>query len=110
MRRFCSTAPPDEVARSPAPTTATLRGAKNGFRSWGTALPRSSKPQDHRHVVGALHPTARGLEDLGAGDLRHQRRRHPDVVEAAAAVGGIPVLGAVAPPRIKLLLRRDHVA
>jgi hypothetical protein len=28
-------APPDEVARSPAPTTAMLRGAKNGLRSRG---------------------------------------------------------------------------
>src|SRR5947207_11113072 len=30
---ICITAPPEEVARSPAPTTAMLRGAKNGERS-----------------------------------------------------------------------------
>jgi hypothetical protein len=36
MRRFCSTAPPDEVGRSPAPTTATLRGAKKAPRSRAT--------------------------------------------------------------------------
>src|SRR5690348_5105760 len=47
--------------------------------------------------------------DGGAGEAILQHRRHPDMIEAAAAVGGGPIARAIAPPGVKLLLWRDEM-
>ena len=63
----------------------------------------------HRHVVGGPRPAARMLAHPQAGDAVGERGRDPDVVEAAALVGGLPVGRAVAPPRVELgRLRHQH--
>ncbi|CDX46437.1 hypothetical protein MPLDJ20_90013 [Mesorhizobium plurifarium] len=55
-------------------------------------------------MVGRLFPAARRLQDLVAFESRHQVGGGPDMVEAAAAVRRFPVLRAIAPPSVELLL------
>src|SRR5579883_3026068 len=109
MRRFWSTAPPDEVARSPAPMIAMLRGPKKGERSrvtWARSLAEAENDGD---MVRCLEPAANRALHLGAGQMRRQGRRHPDVVEPPPAIGEIPITRAIAPPGVKPLFRRDEM-
>eukprot|EP01036_Dinobryon_divergens_P052711 gene52711-70469_t len=56
---------------------------------------------DHRHMVRRLvAPAAGRFDNFGAARLRGDIGGRPDVVETAAAVGGLPVGGSVAPPGI----------
>ena len=57
-----------------------------------------------RHVVGGLVPAAGVLDHIHARAGAIERRRHPDVVEAAPLVRGAPVARPVAPPGVELLL------
>ena len=61
-------------------------------------------------MVAGLLPAAGGAGDLGVAEGRGQGRGEPDVVEAAAAIGGVPVAVAVAPPAEQLLVGRDDGA
>ena len=58
--------------------------------------------RDHRNVVRRPFPAAGLLEDLDFREMRGEIGGRPDVIETAAAVGGLPILGAVAPPGIEL--------
>ena len=61
-------------------------------------------------MVGGPVPAARVAADLhllrGAGE----RRADPDMVEAAAFIGGGPIGRAVAPPRVELLVGGHELA
>src|SRR5271168_2518787 len=98
-------APPDEVGRAPAPTMATLRGAKNGRRSGTSELQGGG----HRHVIGGRLPAARGARDMVVAQPAGERRRDPDVIEPAAAVARRPVAVAIAPPAVELFGLRDEM-
>src|SRR5205085_10260698 len=85
--------------------------------SWWSQIPflpdfecLAVEANDHRHVVGGALPVAYRTLDFGTGQALDQRRRHPDVVEPATAIGGLPVAVAIAPPRIEPLGRRNEVA
>src|SRR5829696_3206146 len=52
----------------------------------------------HRHMVGRLLPVARADVDAMTPDGARQGRRSQDMIEPPAAVGGAPVVVAVAPP------------
>src|ERR1700735_381963 len=102
---------PQRISRAAAREMRLPYRARKITRSVRTAQPPSSpQPHDYRHMVRRLLPTTHRPQDLIAGKARHQIRGHPDMVEAAAAVARLPILGAIAPPGIKLLLRRDEAA
>src|SRR5215470_4224481 len=54
----------------------------------------------HRHVVRGFLPVAQVDVDAVAGDGTRQGGRGQDVVQSPAAVGGAPVVVAIAPPGI----------
>src|SRR5262245_34936727 len=56
----------------------------------------------HRDMVRGPLPAARSLRDVDARDAVAELRRDPDVIETAAAIGGLPVGRAVAPPGVEL--------
>src|SRR4051794_17482104 len=57
----------------------------------------------HRHVIRGPLPAARVLGNVEARDTVAELRRDPDVVEAAPAVSGFPVVHRpIAPPCIEL--------
>ena len=55
-------------------------------------------------------PIAGFIVDMKAFECGGERRRHPDMVKAAAAVGFAPVAVAVAPPAIEFLLVTHKMA
>src|SRR5258708_40040538 len=61
-------------------------------------------------MVGRPPPAARLAYHLDAFQAAGEVWCHPDVVEAATAVGGLPIGGAVAPPGEQLLLDRHQMA
>src|SRR5437660_7075238 len=65
---------------------------------------------DHRDMVGGLVPASAVTVDAGGGERADQRRCDPNMVEPAAAVGGGPVAGAVAPPGIEALFGGHEMA
>src|SRR5882724_5080099 len=58
-----------------------------------------------RHVVGCRLPIAQVDVDTVTRDGARQRRRGQDVIEPPSAIGQAPVVVAVTPPRIELLVR-----
>ncbi len=50
------------------------------------------------------------LQDLRGFERAFQARAEPDMVQTPAAVRGFPVGGAIAPPGINFLVRRNEVA
>src|SRR6202163_4381701 len=58
-------------------------------------------------MAGRPPPAARIPRDPEIADAIFQRARDPDVIEPAAAVAYGPVGGAVAPPGIDLLRKRN---
>ena len=69
----------------------------------GLTAVRHFHADDHRYVVRRALPAAGLAQDLRAGQARRELLREPDVVEPAAAVGFLPVRGAVAPPGVDAL-------
>ena len=61
---------------------------------------------DDRNMVGWALPSARLAQDVHPFKRRDQIGRTPDVIQAPAAVAGLPVAGAVAPPGIEFLVGR----
>ncbi|MPL60763.1 hypothetical protein SDC9_06325 [bioreactor metagenome] len=57
--------------------------------------------REDRNVVGGLFPAPRRAQDPAAMRRVRDVGRRPDVIEPAPLVGRVPVLGAIAPPRIK---------
>src|SRR5262249_21725008 len=72
--------------------------------------PSDFERRHHRHVVGRLPPVARVDVDAMTTDSARQGRRGEDMVEPPAAVGGAPVVVAVAPPGIELAVVRHEAA
>ena len=56
--------------------------------------------QRHRHMVRGLRPAAGLAQNLVAAQGRFQIRRHPYMIQPAAAVGGVPIAVAIGPPGI----------
>ena len=49
------------------------------------------------------------FQDLVRPGAPFQAGAGPDVIEAAAAIGGFPIAGAIAPPAVNLFLRRNEM-
>src|SRR3954469_15239378 len=70
-----------------------------------------SELHDDRDMVGRLvAPATGGADDVGGAGVSGDVGGGPDVVEAAAAIGGFPVLGAIAPPGGELFAERVMLA
>src|SRR4051812_14017194 len=73
----------------------TLRGLCCSLKKFTSHLERHR----HRHMVGRPLPAARILGHLDGGEPVAETLRNPDVIETAAAIGGLPIVHrAVAPP------------
>ena len=75
-------------------------GAVDGWRRSCLEL------REDRDVVAGALPAADVAGDAAAAGAFGEVGGGPDVVEAAALVGGVPVGGAVGPPGIEPALRR----
>src|SRR6185295_13427391 len=65
---------------------------------------------NHRHVIAGFLPAAHLFDDLVRLERALQAGARPDMIQAAAAVGSFPIGGAIAPPAVNFLLRRDELA
>ena len=89
-------------------------GAQGNQADPGAAVGLPVRREPRRAITGTWSD-GRGqpracAHDLGALQAVGEVRRHPDVVEPAAAVAGLPVGGAIAPPGVDLLVHRHEVA
>lgn len=67
--------------------------------------------EDHWHMVGGFRlPAASGPKNFETGKLGRQIGRYPDVVESTPTVRSLPILGAIAPPSVKLLIGRHEMS
>src|SRR5262245_2817831 len=78
--------------------------------SSGNSTTSKRDGRDHRHMVRRARPAAYALQDRVLGDAVAKRAADPNVIKPAAAVGSLPVLRAIAPPRIDLFLCRYDAA
>src|SRR4029453_7708340 len=102
--RFRPTGPPlrrSAPAGPPATRRSPVRSAK---------VPSHRQLEDQRDVVRRPLPAAARFEHPGGGDLRQKCWSAPHMIEAAAAIAGCPILGAVAPPGEVALRSRDELA
>src|SRR5271163_774925 len=60
-------------------------------------------------MVGGLLPPPAVAMNARLGERTDQGWRHPDMIEAAAAIACCPVPRAIAPPSIKVLFRRHEM-
>ena len=91
------------------PAAAAVQPSVDNARRARTQLSRNVTSTGTWSDGLSLQPRA-GPEDLGAIRAGGDVGGRPDVVEPAALVGGVPVLGAIAPPGIELLVVRDVLA
>src|SRR5512146_1460436 len=75
--------------------------------AWGRdgAGPTSNlQLHDNRHMIRRLLPAAHLLQDGLGFERALEAGAEPDMIEPAASVRGLPILGAVAPPGIDFLV------
>src|SRR5690606_3765951 len=60
-------------------------------------------------MVGWTVPAARLTQNLQSLHMRFQISRTPYVIKPAATVSCIPILGAIAPPRVDFLVSRNDL-
>src|SRR5690606_2037938 len=71
----------------------------------------ASETGDDGHVVAGLFgPAARRPDDFSTNAVRGNIAGRPDMVEPPATIGRFPILAAIAPPGIELLVVRQVLA
>ena len=108
-RARCRQPPPGREQDLAADAGGLAHGHRQWRQSWRAMAQTASSTVTGTWSLGLSQPRAARV-DLGGHQVRRQLGRQPDMVEPPAAVGRRPVLGAVGPPSVELLARRDHRA